>query len=556
MKENENNEQKSQKKRMAWLYTLFTVLVFAPTVVIVIILMVQNADGAASNSGGKDSLTDGIPSVSSEDYLALTIDATKCDGLPEKYKDPDHTEIIEGDKTYRFYFSADGLEAYFSVDGKYYKVDSEKLSKFNAKKDNIEGTANIPVMFYNGDKVYPISASFYFRTESGSMVNLSGNGAAPTEAVASSNCFVLVSFDDAPDECSVTLYDGEKIVFSGSPQVLSEYSFAGYDSLICHVFAKWKDSKGSIGGSATYRFTVSLGEGDTKIPDNSESEPPKPAFECMLDNNILAIGEYTVLRMKNVEDLSKLKLSFTPSLPYEPMMIRNGEEYCTIVAVPMDSETSPHFINVEYEGNVTTLRYDVKSRVYKEREYDASATLIKISRNPKAMEEYEDIKTVINGIESYKIEDTDSLGDYTKTVYNDQNIYLGYGYYRKLIDGTKYRMDGVDYRLTEGSVITSIAKGKVIYTGYSQYLGYYVVVDHGCGIRTWYAHLSVITVHENDIVNAGDNLGYAGKTGFTTTCGVYLMCTVNGICISPYRIIENGILGVYNDNEYGEMILG
>lgn len=76
---------------------------------------------------------------------------------------------------------------------------------------------------------------------------------------------------------------------------------------------------------------------------------------------------------------------------------------------------------------------------------------------------------------------------------------------------------GIDFAKPEGTPITSIGSGTVVAAGwvYSGY-GISVVVDHGNGYLTHYAHMSETKVHEGQKVKAGTTLGLEGSTGDST----------------------------------------
>ena len=63
-----------------------------------------------------------------------------------------------------------------------------------------------------------------------------------------------------------------------------------------------------------------------------------------------------------------------------------------------------------------------------------------------------------------------------------------------------------------------------------------VVIDHGGGLRTRYAHLSAITVEAGDQVNAGAELGQAGRTGRATGTHVHFEATVHGQPLDPAEV--------------------
>ena len=79
--------------------------------------------------------------------------------------------------------------------------------------------------------------------------------------------------------------------------------------------------------------------------------------------------------------------------------------------------------------------------------------------------------------------------------------------------------DGVDFRAQTGTAIKSALDGTVIEVNhgavqYCQY-GKWVLVRHGNGLTTLYAHLSRIDVSKGDSVATGQVLGYSGNTGYS-----------------------------------------
>ncbi len=60
-----------------------------------------------------------------------------------------------------------------------------------------------------------------------------------------------------------------------------------------------------------------------------------------------------------------------------------------------------------------------------------------------------------------------------------------------------------------------------------------MVVDHGGGISTLYAHFSGTAVYEGQTVNKGDVLGYVGQTGWATGNHLHFEVRVNGTAVDP-----------------------
>jgi murein DD-endopeptidase MepM/ murein hydrolase activator NlpD len=67
--------------------------------------------------------------------------------------------------------------------------------------------------------------------------------------------------------------------------------------------------------------------------------------------------------------------------------------------------------------------------------------------------------------------------------------------------------------------------------------GYYVVVDHGNGYTTLYAHFSRIVVSTGERVSQGELLGYGGRTGYATGNHLHFEVHRNGVIINPMSVL-------------------
>ena len=75
---------------------------------------------------------------------------------------------------------------------------------------------------------------------------------------------------------------------------------------------------------------------------------------------------------------------------------------------------------------------------------------------------------------------------------------------------------GMDMAFAKGARINSAASGKVLFSGVKNGYGNTVVVDHGGGYYTLYAHMNTISVKTGDEVENGAQLGEVGNTGIGT----------------------------------------
>jgi murein DD-endopeptidase MepM/ murein hydrolase activator NlpD len=95
---------------------------------------------------------------------------------------------------------------------------------------------------------------------------------------------------------------------------------------------------------------------------------------------------------------------------------------------------------------------------------------------------------------------------------------------------------GIDYRANVGTPIRAAASGVVIQvsTGWSGGYGNQIVVSHGNGVATRYAHLSRISVSPGDTVSQGETIGLSGNSGRSTGPHLHFEKIVNGRCVNPF----------------------
>jgi len=92
---------------------------------------------------------------------------------------------------------------------------------------------------------------------------------------------------------------------------------------------------------------------------------------------------------------------------------------------------------------------------------------------------------------------------------------------------------GVDLASTERAPIESANNGVVVYTGYLGIYGNTVIVDHGLGLSSLYAHLSDITVKIGQNVARGETLGNSGSTGLAGGDHLHFSILVGGEFVNP-----------------------
>jgi murein DD-endopeptidase MepM/ murein hydrolase activator NlpD len=93
--------------------------------------------------------------------------------------------------------------------------------------------------------------------------------------------------------------------------------------------------------------------------------------------------------------------------------------------------------------------------------------------------------------------------------------------------------NGVDFDAETGDPVYAAHPGTIRYAGWETGFGNLVVIDHGDGVETYYAHNSKFFVEEGDWVDAGDQIADAGNTGRSFGSHVHFEIHVDGEPVEP-----------------------
>ncbi len=97
---------------------------------------------------------------------------------------------------------------------------------------------------------------------------------------------------------------------------------------------------------------------------------------------------------------------------------------------------------------------------------------------------------------------------------------------------------GTDFGLPEGSPVMAANSGRVALARQLALRGNMVIIDHGGGVFSGYAHLSAFAVAEGQEVEKGEVIAFVGKSGLSTAPHLHWEISVHGVLVDPIRFID------------------
>ncbi|MEQ8155381.1 MAG: M23 family metallopeptidase [Clostridiaceae bacterium] len=97
---------------------------------------------------------------------------------------------------------------------------------------------------------------------------------------------------------------------------------------------------------------------------------------------------------------------------------------------------------------------------------------------------------------------------------------------------------GIDIAASVGTNVYASMSGKVIFSGWNGGYGNLVIIDHGNGLQSYYAHNSKLLVKVGQTVAKGDHIAESGSTGNSTGPHCHFEIRKNGVAVNPLNYVR------------------
>ena len=261
------------------------------------------------------------------------------------------------------------------------------------------------------------------------------------------------------------------------------------------------------------------------IYENGELDPLEIAGECG------SISDYARYR-QYAEDIMKYDAELLEELKANEECLMEELER---IEERSEAKTALEKFKTEKEFEMAVM-YEEKNRLLEEYRQDAKRAEKELAELEEAADKVYDI--IVNIEKNKEFVDTYTGGELEWPV--EGRYYVSSGYVGRISPvGNGYEFHtGIDIPAPEGYEIRAAEDGTVINAGWINGYGNTVIIDHGGGISTLYAHNSSVEVENGQSVHRGDVIALCGSTGYATGSHCHFEVRVNGEHTDPWEYLK------------------
>lgn len=301
----------------------------------------------------------------------------------------------------------------------------------------------------------------------------------------------------------------------------------------------------SIGGEVI-GYVESQKEIDKYISEKVEAEEGKNIAFVELKATPTFKLELVDRKIENSEELLRTGIAEQVSIEYTNYAISIGGTNKTYVSSEEEAQAIIDELKEDYASKYTKKLGIVQ--VYSNDYSEISAVTTKeaektVSKELKAAKKADDVKiakakAAAAAKAASKVVKADSVNGVKFTVKPVSGTITSRFGYRSSpggIGSTNHK--GLDIAASCGTPIYAAAAGTVEFSGNKGELGKLVIINHGNGVKTYYAHCNSLKLSAGQTVEAGDNIATVGKSGTATGYHLHFEVRVNGVSKNPQNYL-------------------
>ena len=435
---------------------------------------------------------------------------------------------------YTYYLSSDSSKCYYRDEsGKLYKVEKKNAVSFLKTEfaTDVFPNASQPTLNVGRtDNVLPSTINWKYIGINGSYADGDVNKANEKQTCVVSGGLQL-DFNIVPDYIyAVIKNQAGEVVFDDVYENIDPNLFADNTVYDVKVTAKWyKTESRSNYGEAEYIFTANV---------------QSPPVFYLSEHTSVKYGDFVIVSAKNIVDPSLITFSSEPTIEAQPVFYEYGGYYHAIVPFSLEDEAANngelnYTFTLTYGDTSRELSVALETRKIGKDYQKIEKTTVEELRNETTIAEFNE--TVAPYLEAsvdklYWMNDNKILDPTTRKIRSGFGIDI-------ILEkaGIKYSHEGVNYYVQEGDSVKVCLPGKVVYVGETTLSGKTVIVEHGGGLKSLYAHMSSTNVTVGQEIGKGTVLGIVGSTGFCTGTTLHFGLYVYDTPVRYYNYETEGV---------------
>ena len=288
--------------------------------------------------------------------------------------------------------------------------------------------------------------------------------------------------------------------------------------------AKWNEGENERSyGSATYYF-------DAYVRANASYVLTSTSVD---QGGVIGISAYNA-------SAADITVTSEPALKTLPKFYDNDGKTAAFLPTSYETEPGEYTLTFSCDGNVSKFTVTVGETSFSTKTYGNSASEIARYFSDENKQQTENMFK--NVFASASASANLCAGEDMSFPTKRKDYKTGYGLTATLkATGETFRHNGVDYHVTSGAEVRAVYSGQVVYVGQTVLNGGVIAIDHGNGVRTWYARVDASRVSVGQVVTQGDLIAYSNDSGFGDEERVHLSVTFEDTFVSPIWMIEYGI---------------
>jgi len=274
---------------------------------------------------------------------------------------------------------------------------------------------------------------------------------------------------------------------------------------------------------------------------SAAGEPDPLAAAIRLSSANVANGQVTVLEV-DLRDLdpaaSDLKARFGQyAIALFQHPVKPAGVYCGLIGIPLSIAPERAVVELEWTDlrgrQATSVPLQIIDGKYKSETLSVDPGHVTLSKKDlqRVVREKKEIQRIYANSSDTRL----WYGSFDKPLAGDTTSAFGT---RRLFNGQQRSYHrGTDFRAAVGNPVKASNSGIVRLAKNLFYSGNIIIVDHGMGVFTNYAHLSKIQVKEGQHISRGYPIGLAGSTGRVNGPHLHWGVKVNGVYVDPLQFL-------------------